>query len=232
MNRKLLISIILPAHNEEEILAKTLSDLLQKLPEITSSFEIIIVENGSNDKTLKIAQNFAQKFPKIKIKKLTKPSYGKAIKRGIETASGKKIFCFNVDFYDLKFLSRAVKLLDKFDIIIGSKNLKGTRDQRSLLRKLITKSFNFLIKVLFHFKGTDTHGLKAFRKNKILPFLPLCKTEREIFDTELILRSIRGGLTIQEIPVSVEEKRPTRTPLILRIMPTLIDLFKLFGLWF
>ena len=113
-----------------------------------------------------------------------------------------------------------------YDLVTGSKLLSLSKDNRSLTRKLITLFFNLFLKLFFGFKGTDTHGIKALKRNKILPIINKCRTETGIFDSELVIRSQRVGLDILELPVEVIEKRPPRFSN--RIFQTPVDIIKLY----
>lgn len=222
-----ILSIVLPAYNEEELIVKTLKDITSGLSKFEIGAEILVCENGSTDKTYNLVSKMATKNNLIRLFHQEKPSYGKALKLGIEKAKAEKVIIFNVDFYDLKFAKKAVKLLDQFDVVIGSKNLPQSHDLRPITRKLITKIFNLFLKIAFKFSGTDTHGLKAFRKSKVGQILNKCQTTGEIFDTELVLRAQRKGLKFTEVPVKAEEVRQSRYSLISRIPKTFLDIISL-----
>ncbi len=223
-----ILSIVLPAYNEEELIGKTLKDITSGLSKFEISAEILVCENGSDDGTFEISKRFAQENKSVKVFHQGKPGYGKALKLGIGKATGDKVVVFNVDFYDLDFVQKASELLNKFDLVIGSKNLSESKDLRPIVRKLVTKFFNFFLRIVFQFEGTDTHGLKAFKKSKVEKILKKCTTESEIFDTELVLRAQKQGLKFTEIPVSVTEVRPSRYSLVSRIPKTCSDVFVLY----
>jgi glycosyltransferase involved in cell wall biosynthesis len=228
-------TILIPVYNEAGILENSINQLLQDVTRIanTQEFELILCENGCTDETPAISGKLAARWSVIRIEKLPIAGYGKALRHGMRTAQGKYLVTFNADFWDVDFLVNSLLMLEQFDIIIGSKNAPGSSDRRPFLRKFITTSFNRLIQVLFGFKGTDTHGIKAFRTDPIVRIVEECVTEGEIFDTELIIRAQRAGLRISEIPVSVGEMRPSRYSLLQRIPKTLLDLLLLIRIfWF
>ena len=222
-----ILSIVLPAYNEEELIVKTLKDITSGLSKFEIGAEILVCENGSTDKTYNLVSKVATKNNLIRLFHQEEPSYGKALKFGIEKARAEKVIIFNVDFYDLDFVQKASELLNKFDFVIGSKNLSESKDLRPIVRRLITKFFNFFLKIVFQFEGTDTHGLKAFQKSKVEKILKECQTKGEIFDTELVLRAQKQGLKFTEIPVTVSEIRPSRYSLISRIPKTFSDIVSL-----
>jgi len=204
------ISVIVPAYNEEKLLPTFLKEITLALKKIGLSNEIILVENGSNDLTLNIARKFAIKNKNLKVLHLDNPGYGKALVHGLRAAKGQYWIIYNVDFWDKKFLDLTIIDLLGYDLIIGSKNLPGSKDDRSFIRRLITISFNFSLKILFGFQGTDTHGVKAIRSTKAIAILKQCKTNTGIFDSEFVIRLQRAGLNILELPVRITEKRANR----------------------
>jgi len=221
---KCCLSVITPVYNEEKLLPMFLKEMTGGLEKICPNFELLIIENGSMDKTLKIAKRESSLNRKIKVFHLTKPSYGKALKYGLLRAKGEYTIIFNVDFWDMFFLKRCLSLLKTYDIIIGSKMVKNAKDDRPFYRRFITYFFNLFLKICFGFKGTDTHGLKGFKTETLVPILKECQTEGEVLDTELILRAQRKKLEIIEVPVAVKEVRTSRYHLLKRIPRTIKDL--------
>lgn len=209
-DKSFLVSIIVPAHNEEAILTSFLKKLTNYLEKNKYRYELILVENGSQDRTLELAKEQAFFNRNIRIFHLPNSGYGIAAVYGLKRASGKYVVFFNVDFWDPKFLEMTKVDLLGYDIVAGSKNLPGSEDQRPLLRKMITKSYSFLIHLVFGYKGTDTHGIKVYRLSAVNKIFRKCKTRTGIFDTEIMIQSQRQGLSILELPVKVIEIRTSR----------------------
>jgi len=140
---------------------------------------------------------------------------------------GKYLAILNIHFHNIQFIKQALKILgdQPVDILVGSKNLRESQDKRPLLRRIIKKSFNFFLRFFFRYQGTDTHGMKIFRKNSITPLIPKCITESELFDTELLVLAQYNGLKIKEIPIDIN--RTSHRGIIKRIWPTLRDLIKI-----
>jgi len=225
------LSFILPVYNEAKIIEQEIYTLDQSLKEKLSDWltklELIIVENGSTDNTLALVYKLSQEIPYIKIVHLDKPSYGKALKKGLLLGQGKYLVILNIHFHNIQFIQQALKILGNqpIDILVGSKNLPKSQDERPLLRRVITKSFNLFLRIFFRYQGTDTHGMKIFRKNSITPLISKCITESELFDTELLLLAQYHGLKIKEIPIDIN--RTSSRGVIKRIWPTLRDLIKI-----
>ncbi len=204
-SNQIQLSILIPVFNEDALLEQALQGLYQDLCERfeAGTFELLLCENGSTDRSLEIAEQFASTRPELRVEHLPIPSYGNALRHGISSARGQNLVIFNVDHWDIAFLDMALTSLDTCDFVIGSKNAEGATDNRPLLRRLITINFNFLLRVLFGFQGTDTHGIKAMDTSWAKILTQECVTNQEMFDTELVLRAQNTGLKICEIGVEV-----------------------------
>ncbi len=219
------LSIILPARNEEILIKGTLNDIVSFLGKRKiSDYEILVVINGSEDKTKDIISKFVAKNRKTKILE-SKPGYGKALRLGLKESKGDYVIIFNVDFYDLKIIDLVEIDLYGKDFIIGSKMAYWSKDKRSILRKIVSLLFNLYLRLFFEFGGSDTHGMKVLRKGVVDKVLPKCKTDSGIFDTEFVLRSQYAGFKFADFPVTVEERRPPRFTQ--RLLQTPIDIHSL-----
>lgn len=222
----MLLSIIVPAYNEEKLLPGFLKEVTAYLKKANPDYELIVVENGSQDRTLEIARIFAKKDKRIRVEHLSRPAYGKALIGGIKQARGDYVAIFNIDFWDERFIDIVKEDLLGYDIITGSKNLPESCDKRPLSRRLVTKGFNLFLRIFFRYKGTDTHGIKVLRRNIVMPIVKKCRTKTGIFDSEFLVRAQRVGLKILELPVEITEKRPNRFG-IKRILETPGDIWNL-----
>ena len=91
----------------------------------------------------------------------------------------------------------------------------------------MTAVFSGVLRYGFGLQVGDTHGVKVLMRAPLLPLVEGCQFGGDIFDTELILRAERAGLTVRELPVSVADQRPPRTPIIRRIPRSLAGLVRL-----
>jgi glycosyltransferase involved in cell wall biosynthesis len=214
------ISIVIPIYNEEAILEAAVKDLLDRLSEFDFSFELILAENGSKDATVATAAELAKRFPQVRSFSLGEPNYGKALKRGILEARGEIVICDEIDLCDTDFYKRALALLESHtaDLVVGSKVLDSSSDERPFMRHFATLVINGMLRVTLGFKGTDTHGLKAFRRASLVPVVERCIVDKDLFASELVIRAERtGSVRIKEIPVRVLEKRPPSIHLFRRV---------------
>jgi len=226
-----LVSIVIPVFNEENIIFSSIQSLHHRLmSRFDFTFEMIISENGSQDRTRRIASGLAESYPEVKVLHHPSPNYGQALKNGIVHAIGRYVICDEIDLCDTDFYYRALDLLEQeeAELVIGSKLLAGARDERPFVRHLSSLAINALLRLAVGFQGTDTHGVKAFRREAILPLVMDCVVDRDMFASELVIRSERAGKRIVEIPVHVAEKRRPSLNLFRRIPAVVRHLVILF----
>jgi glycosyltransferase involved in cell wall biosynthesis len=230
------VSIVIPVYNEEGILREAVSELLEGLdgvraalraPELT--FEIVIAENGSTDRTAELAAHLSSERSEVRTFSLGEPNYGKALRRGILEARGAWVICEEIDLCDLDFHRRALEHLrhGDADFVVGSKAMKGASDERPMLRRTATRVLNGMLRVTLGFRGTDTHGLKAFHRATLIPIVEDCVIDRDLFASEFVIRAGRSGVRLLEIPIRLHEKRPPAINLVKRVPNVLRGMAKL-----
>jgi glycosyltransferase involved in cell wall biosynthesis len=222
-------SIVIPVYNEEKILLSSLTELRERLKDTGRSHEIILAENGSRDRTAEIAREDAEQHPEVKVFSYPEPNYGGALREGILRARGEFVVCDEIDILDVDFHLCALELLRtrKADMVVGSKAMRGARDNRPILRRVATRVYNGLLRITLGFHGTDTHGIKAFRRSTLFPVVKDCLVEKDVFASELVIRAERAGLRIVEIPVDITEKRAPSINLVRRVPHALVNLLRL-----
>jgi hypothetical protein len=159
----------------------------------------------------------------------TEPNYGRALKHGILEAKGDFVICEEIDLLNQDFHRDAIEILasDRADMVVGSKAAKGALDERPLVRRAGTLVLNSLLRVALDYRGTDTHGLKAFRRTPLLPVAEACKVEKDLFASEFVVRAYRMGVRVVEIPITIREKRRPSVHLFKRVPKVLKDLSRL-----
>jgi glycosyltransferase involved in cell wall biosynthesis len=223
------LSIVIPVYNEEGILHSSVIDLISRLDELGWSYEILLAENGSSDRTVAIGEELARKHPEVHVHSLGEPNYGKALKEGILRARGEYVICDEIDLCDTDFYQRALVVLehDQADMVVGSKVMEGAEDRRPLMRHAATLVINGMLRLLVGFHGTDTHGLKAFRRERLLDTVERCQLSRDLFASEFVIRAERDGKRVTEIPIRIVEKRPPSIKLFRRVPKVLRDIARL-----
>jgi glycosyltransferase involved in cell wall biosynthesis len=216
------VSIVFPAYQEEAFLDRAVRDVSAGLRSHGRPFEILVVENGSKDRTRAVADALAREFSEVQSLSVGEPNYGKALRHGLLTSSGEYVVNFDVDLYDLVFLQAAIARMGSdaqtgVSVVVASKRGEGANDTRHWTRKLVTGVFSTLLRVGFGLQVSDTHGMKAMRRDDVAEIAQRCVFGTDLFDTELILRAERSGLKTAEIGVTIAEMRPARTPIAGRI---------------
>ena len=223
-----MISIVIPIFNEEAILETSVRGLVGKLEQLGHDYEIILAENGSSDATSAIADQLSAEMPAIRVLHVDEPNYGRALRRGIEQARGSRVICDEIDLGDTDFYRRALTELDHgAQLVVGSKRHPESSDSRPLLRRIGTAVITGMLRVAVGFKGTDTHGLKAFHRAALMPVIATCVVEHDLFASELVVRAARAGLDVREIPLRLREIRPPSVHLFRRVPRVLNNLVRL-----
>jgi dolichyl-phosphate beta-glucosyltransferase len=202
---KPFLSIVIPAYNEEKRLPSTLEQLSHFLETQPFVSEIIVVENGSNDQTFEIAQQFADIRKNVHVLRSEQRGKGLAIHRGAEVAVGEYVFMCDAD------LSMPVEEISKFippqleniDIAIASREAPGSvRYNEPYYRHFTGRVFNTLIRLLVLPRLQDTQcGFKCIRAQVVRDIFPYQTLTGWAFDVELLYIARHHGYQIVEIPI-------------------------------
>jgi glycosyltransferase involved in cell wall biosynthesis len=220
------LSVVIPVYNEEGILASSIIALRENLKEFEKSFEILIAENGSSDRTVELARELSAKYPEVETFSCPHANYGAALKEGILRARGNYVVCDEIDLCDMDFYRRALDRLVKADaaMVVGSKVLAGADDTRPIVRHVATTVYNTMLRLVLHYHGTDTHGMKAFRRDVLVGTVGRCVVDRDVFASEFVIRAEQERHVVVEIPVRVVEKRAPSINLFKRVPNVLRNL--------
>jgi dolichyl-phosphate beta-glucosyltransferase len=216
----IFLSVVIPAYNEEKRLAETLHKIQDHLKGQNYSWEIILVDDGSTDGTLRVAEESFKGVPNSKI--LTRANNlgkGCSVREGVLKARGQYILFSDAD------LSTPIEELDKcfswiaegYDIAIGSRGLRDSDVQipQSLPRRTMGKIFNLIVQALV-FKGIkDTQcGFKLFRREPALELFRHSRLRGFGFDVEILFSALQKRYKIKEIPVVWRNFPPSRVRLV------------------
>jgi len=220
--RELKISVVIPVYNLEGKICDTIRCVSDVLEDLTGNYEIIVVDDGSTDNTPKKLGEL--EMPKLKIVR-NRRNIGKgfAVKRGIQCATGDYIIMMDADMeIPPKLIKRYVRILGRYDIIIGSKRHPKSVFKAPIMRKILSLIFHWMVRVLTGVSVSDTQtGLKAFRADVAKLIMRVILVKRYAFDVEVLAVAKLLNLRIAEEPVEVEISRgfPLKS-----IMYMLIDL--------
>jgi glycosyltransferase involved in cell wall biosynthesis len=213
------LSVVIPVYNEEGILRGSVMELREKLRRFGYPYEILLCENGSRDRTVELGKELESEYPEVRMISIGQPNYGLAMKTGIIEARGEFVVCDEIDLCDTAFYARALALLEKSDtdLVVGSKCMVGSNDERPFVRRLGTRVYNGILRAACQYNGTDTHGLKAFKRAKLVDTAKRCVLDRDVFASEFVIRAHREKKQVVEIPFAVREKRAPSINLIKRV---------------
>lgn len=233
------ISIVVPTYNEEKRIGKTIERIFQFFKKISDNFEIIVSDDGSQDKTCKIVKNLKSKYKDLILLENKHLGKGMTVKAGMAEARGELVLFTDADLATpIEEFSKLKKEFAKgADVVVGSRGLK--REGAPIIRYVLSWGFNFLVRVLLGLNFSDTNcGFKAFRKQaleKILPKLKLYSATYEIsgsrvsasFDLELLYVAKKLKLKIREVKVLWYHKASKAVRPVVESLLTFIDIFKI-----
>lgn len=193
------LSLILPAHNEEDNLEAVTYDALATLPTIFRDWEIVIVNDGSTDATPRIADRLAEDHPQVRVVHHPRNrGYGAALRSGFAAAQGDRIMFMDADRqFDIREIAKLAPHVDDYDLVVGYRLQR--RDPWP--RVALGASFNTLVKVLFGVWVRDIDcGFKIFRADLLRSFD--LQAPGALLNTEILALSRRRGATMREVGVN------------------------------
>ena len=219
-----LIDIVVPVLNEEKILQKSITMLDEYMAKhLPYRYQITIADNGSQDETLEIAKNLAEKHQLVRVVSLAERGRGRALKQVWQNSSADILTYMDVDLSTSldDFLPMIQPLVaGEAGVAIGSRLAKGAKTTRGLKREFISRCYNSIIKWTSRTKFSDAQcGFKAIRRDIAAKFLPKIKDNEWFFDTELLIKTERAGVPIYEQPVTWIEDTDSRV----KIVKTAVD---------
>src|SRR5262249_34031128 len=159
----------IPVHDEEAILVDQVEAILAACQRLGLAFEMVLVENGSRDRTPALCDELAARMAEVRVLTLPIGDYGVALRRGILHASHDVVVICNVEFWSAEFIDIALSALKTRALVVGSKSAPGANDDRDRLRRVVTSWYNRMLRWVWGFDGTDTHGMKAFWRAPLQP---------------------------------------------------------------
>jgi glycosyltransferase involved in cell wall biosynthesis len=200
-----LLSIIIPAYNEQSRLPDTLQKVGTFLGHQDYSYEVIVVNNNSTDNTAEIINEYSSKFPFISGIFEAAPGKGAAVRAGMRSARGQYRFMSDADLsMPINEVNRFFPpLLEGIDIAIASREAEGAvRYQEPLFRHLGGRVMNWLIQFLILPGLNDTQcGFKCFSAPVAEDLFQFQTLPGWAFDIELLFVARQRGYSIQEIPI-------------------------------
>jgi glycosyltransferase involved in cell wall biosynthesis len=201
------VSFVIPAYNEEVFIEDTLGTLDSVFKEKMNQYEIVVVDDGSQDKTYKKALEYANRNGHVKVIRYARNTgKGFAIKTGVMKSTGDIVIFVDGDMeIDFNTISKYVTALENADIVIATKWHSRSTVSMPFSRKLLSRTFNVLVRLLIGFDLKDTQvGLKVMKRSAVDKIFPKLAVKRYAFDVELLALAHLYDLKIVELPVKLK----------------------------
>src|SRR5262249_29052835 len=201
------VSVIIPLYNEQNILNENVETLARFFDTVVGHgrWYFLFVENGSTDSTAALADAAAARRPPSRVIHLPKPNYGIALKAGLQAATTKWVYVVDIEQWDFPFIAWSWKNRNAYDVLIASKRADYSICHQHFYRRILSCALNGLLQVFTQFSGTDTHGPKLLNRVSLQTIIDACALDRGQYDTELVLRAVRGQKRIIEAPSEYRE---------------------------
>jgi len=215
------VNVTLPVFNEEAQLAGSLGKLRAFLQDQhRHTWEIVIADNGSTDRTAEIAEELSRHWPEVRAVDLPLKGRGRALRKVWSESTANILSYMDVDLStDLEAFPRLIEPLAKgaYDVATGSRLLPASQTTRCRKREWISHGYNWLVRAVLHTRFSDAQcGFKAVTREAAAELLPLVEDEAWFFDTELLVWAERRGYRVLDLPVRWVEDTDSRV----RILPT------------
>ena len=221
------LSFVIPAYNEEELIETALGTLDGAVKNKRLPYEVIVVNDGSKDKTLSRARTYAGRNGHVKVISYTQnEGKGYAIKTGFMQTKGDIVAFADSDMdIDLGVVSKYVDSLEHGDIVVATKWHPDSRVEMPMKRRILSHGFNVLVRILTGADLKDTQvGLKVMRKNAFVDIFPRLSVKRYAFDVELLAVANLYGLRIIEMPTQLRIKESFRLKEVFKMLVDLLGI--------
>lgn len=209
MKARVRYTIVIPAYNEERRIGTTLDQAVKYMAERNARAEIIVVDDGSTDRTAEVVAWYRRKSYRVKLLRLEHQGKGSAVRHGVKAAHGQTIFLCDADmhngFTECEKLEAAV--LAGADVAIGSRWVEKAEstDTQPLYRRASSRMFNLCTQRLLGLRFHDTQcGLKAFTHDAAKELFAYQSIDGWGFDPELLFVAARLGYKVAEVPIKLQ----------------------------
>ncbi len=224
------LSIIIPSYNEELRLPATLERLAAYLPALGRESEVIVVDDGSKDRTAAVAESFRGKFSSLRVlSNGVNRGKGYSVRHGMLEAHGRSVLFTDADLSaPIEEAGKLISALENNDVAIGSRALDRTliAVHESRAREFAGVIFNLIVRVVLRLPFVDTQcGFKAFRREPCRVIFEQQRIERFGFDPELLYLARHHGLSAVEIPVRWSHSPATKINMLRDSILMFLDVF-------
>ncbi|MBE5864682.1 MAG: glycosyltransferase [Lachnospiraceae bacterium] len=233
----MMLTIIFPVLNEKLRLESGITRTVEYLKKINySNYEIIIVDNGSEDETPQIAKKLCEKYPTVQYERINVRGVGAAFRRGVKLSHGDVVGYMDIDLStNIKHLGEAIHLFEtvpEVEYINGSRFAKESDTQgRKWYRKITSQGLLILLKLFLRMKSTDAIcGFTFVRRKTAISLIKGCSKDNGWFYMiEFLLRAEKRGVMIMDYPVEWQEDYNTTVKVFKTICNYLVQIARLFN---
>jgi dolichyl-phosphate beta-glucosyltransferase len=224
------LSIVIPSYNEELRLPATLERITAYLPQLAQKTEILVVDDGSRDRTAAVAESFREKIPWLRVvPNGINRGKGFSVRHGMREAQGRHVLFTDADLSaPIEEAPKLLKALESYDVAIGSRALNRSliTVHESRFREFAGIVFNAIVRIILRLPFVDTQcGFKAFRRERCRILFEQQRIERFGFDPELLYLARHHGLKVVEIPVQWGHSPATKVNMLRDSMQMFLDVF-------
>ncbi len=201
------ITVAIPAYNEEENITWVVKDSLRYLPKYFNDYEVLIVDDGSKDKTPEITDDLTKKYKKVRVIHQKNGGYSKAMLTGIQNAQKDFVAYIPADGqYTVKDMSKMYPLMESSDIVLGH---RGIRKDYNLYRKVLSYGYLIYLFLLFGIKVKDLNGPNIWRTKEAKKIKKVYSVNSKgvFILAEFVARFMQKGLKISEAPSVYRSRR-------------------------
>ncbi len=227
------LSVIIPCYNEEKRLNNGFNHFFSYLSKQKYSWELILVNDGSSDKTLEMMNKISRKNLKIKVVTYVQNrGKGYALVKGVAKATGKIILFSDIDHsVSVETIEEFFKLFQKgFKVVIGSRRVKGAHfvKRQDPIREFLGRGFTLLVRILIDPKIRDaTCGFKAFDKEIAKKVFKKLTVYDWAFDAEALFICRKLHYQVAQVPVKWKNDPGTKVSLKRDIITSLVGIIKI-----
>lgn len=191
------LSVVIPAYNEEESIEYVLTDTIKDLPKTIENYEIIVVDDGSIDRTLQIAESLAKKNKNIRVIHQSHGGFSKAMVTGLKLAKKDYVAYMHAGGHDLvRDMANCIRIMKNYDLVLG---IRGKRIDYGPYRLMLSYGCLILYRVLFGITYEDVHWVYIWRTREVQK-LHLDPKGGVFLLVESLIKFKRKGLRIGEAP--------------------------------
>ena len=226
------LSIIVPSYNEELRLPPSLGLIADYIKRSGRTTEVIVVDDGSTDQTVAVAEAFRARIPNLRVVSNGKNrGKGYSVRHGMQEAHGEIVLFTDADLSaPIEEADKLIATLGEYDVAIGSRamdrNLISVHESR--FREFAGIIFNKIVRIVLWLPFVDTQcGFKAFRRERCKIIFEQQRIERFGFDPELLYLARHHGLKAVEIPVRWAHSPATKIDMMRDSIQMFVDVFKI-----